>query len=733
MSLKIVTEQFVLTTTGTPTYTQDLTTSKLGGLTPKACMFICNGAIADDTLRDDAWSSIAFLAASASRIVHNSIEDNTANQTINWAYSSGLVIWLTNGSGTNQARGTFNSYITNGVRVNLIDINPTAAYKITVVFFAGTDLSVHLTQVDPSDTLDGTIETTGVGFKPDAIMSFGSTSESNYGQNMFGVSTRLTDTTASEGVVNCTWKPSAATGTNRGAHRDDCFSFEHGLETSDTKARFTVSAWGTGGYTIKTINSNALAATRLICLALKFGPYACKMVHHECITTTGNDDETSLSFPPGFMLGYHSVESTVNTYRASGGQPGNFGFLTYDGADSYSSQIMNESGVATINSNQHISKDATCLGHSGVDYLVGTTSWLTNGWRWNWTTNFGSTILVQGFAIQGAVTGTGAISATVPTLSATGKATAKGTGAISATLPTLSATGKATATGTGAISATLPTLAGTGKTVAAGTCAIAATVPTLAIVGLVGVAVTGTCAILATVPTLEASGKATVTGTCAISATVPTLAVTGKATGTGTCAIASTIPTLSSIGKVTATGTGAINATIPTLAGAGSVASPVVTGTVAISATPPTLAATGKATAAGGVEIASTVPTLDSTGKATVIGDCDITVTVPVLSGTGKATVLGTGDISSTVPIIYGTGAGSVLATISHAGSGAGFVHFLNNIGVMCFEHIVSQIATWQILVGVGTQEPKGAGGKCLVKKENRTLIVPKENRVFRA
>ena len=253
-------------------------------------------------------------------------------------------------------------------------------------------------------------------------------------------------------------------------------------------------------------------------------------------------------------------------------------------------------------------------------------------------------------------TGSGAINAPVPALSGTGEVSVVGSGAISTPVPTLSASGGIEKTGSGAINTTLPTLSGTGGIEKTGSGAINTPLPTLAGTGSVGDDITGSGAINTTLPTLSGSGGLTKTGSGAINTTLPTLSGAGEITKTGSGAISTPIVTTSGTGNMGRSGSGAITAPVPTLSGSGTVGG-VITGSGAISTTIPSLSGTGELTKTGTGAIATPIATLAGTGKITVTGTGAITAPVPTLAGSGLITVTGSGAINLPLPTLSGTAA----------------------------------------------------------------------------
>lgn len=166
----------------TSTGTQDITTTDLGGLTPKAAILIVSTGITDGSVVNHASLSVG-ATDGTNQWATTTLARNgqTTSDTWSRAATTRLLTQLSTSSGNLVADAAFDSFISEGIRINWTDASPNA-YLLTVIFFAGTDLSVLAGTVD-AVTPDQTETTVTTTFEPDTVFfagvgltSFGNTS-----------------------------------------------------------------------------------------------------------------------------------------------------------------------------------------------------------------------------------------------------------------------------------------------------------------------------------------------------------------------------------------------------------------------------------------------------------------------------------------------------------------------------------------------------------------------------
>lgn len=153
---------------GTPPYTQDFTTEKLGGLTPTGMMLFASEAVSDGVPANKAnrcWGVASAADEEYSLCTFN--QHNAGTQTVcSWSRNYVLLLGLNPLAKTADCRAEVDSFITNGVRLNWLD-SPGSAWMITILFFAGS-IQAHAGYVDLDNGIH-TRDATGLGFEADMV------------------------------------------------------------------------------------------------------------------------------------------------------------------------------------------------------------------------------------------------------------------------------------------------------------------------------------------------------------------------------------------------------------------------------------------------------------------------------------------------------------------------------------------------------------------------------------
>lgn len=151
--------------------TQDITSPELTGMTVKAVYCIIQDGTGEDDVFQDGWQTFGHGFTDGT---HSWYETITSTQDANTPYSMAKrhgydvgFICLTNSTGGIRLKGTFNSFITNGVRVNWTNQN--AGLKGLMIFFAGSDVSALVSTYTLTGGGADTV-VTAPGWTPDLIL-----------------------------------------------------------------------------------------------------------------------------------------------------------------------------------------------------------------------------------------------------------------------------------------------------------------------------------------------------------------------------------------------------------------------------------------------------------------------------------------------------------------------------------------------------------------------------------
>jgi len=164
------------TTLRTTLGNQDITTADLGGLTPKAALFIVNGTTADGVAAAHDVSSFGVADGTRAWAMCCSNQDNVASVSSGVLENTGtLCVYLIDPTDARNpaavvASFTVVGFIANGVTINGV---ATTAYEVTVVFFAGDDTSAYTNVFTLDGTSGNTVDISTVGFEPGVLITFG--------------------------------------------------------------------------------------------------------------------------------------------------------------------------------------------------------------------------------------------------------------------------------------------------------------------------------------------------------------------------------------------------------------------------------------------------------------------------------------------------------------------------------------------------------------------------------
>lgn len=286
--------------TPTSVGTLDITDSgQLGGETPKAALFFMTNNITLDT--EAAGVSITSGLAGDSQQALSGVRfiDNATSGVSRRATNDSCVGVLGPGGTAWTVEGAFDSFITDGIRINFTKVSA-SQFRGFVILFAGADVDVDVvstTSLNSSTPLD--INT--LSFAPDLVFHFYSDahtdSNSNGGLWNFGIATRVgpnhanyaTSATNSGGI-----QPYARIG-------NDALQVLPELDGDPFSRVITAGSWDSQGATMTTTQSTI---NQTFFMFLRLGNTEFALVDFDTPTSTGVDATISgLGFEPDFAMG----------------------------------------------------------------------------------------------------------------------------------------------------------------------------------------------------------------------------------------------------------------------------------------------------------------------------------------------------------------------------------------------------------------------------------------------
>lgn len=370
----------------TSTGTQDITGS-LGGLTPKAAIFIVTSATADGIQADHSNISYGAATGASNRwAISMSNEDGQGTMDSHRYALDTACIRLSNpGTTTIDGEADFSTFITNGVRINITTAF-NAPYLATVILFAGTDVSAHADNAALGDSVDNAVDITAPSFEPEQLFTcIAHTRAAGQAGGRFDGAWGIVHNDGAGGITQ----------------RCHAFNQNNGGATAEMDGRVTetygiMAAENTGalnwGGEFGTFDSNGFTVTTkvgggnntsLFYLALSFGGAVNSWVGTvDTPTSTGDDPQTGPGFTPQFVYGLGNHMEAIDTAYNNSPLAGPTSVMAFTDTNEFSNTVMAENGVGT--SNTKSVSDNIAIEIPDDDGAAGLTasfvSMDTNGW-----------------------------------------------------------------------------------------------------------------------------------------------------------------------------------------------------------------------------------------------------------------------------------------------------------------------------------------------------------------
>lgn len=350
--------------------TQDITTSALGGRTPKAVLFMWNYAIGDGASDDAGWGWGAASGATERWAVFGCSEHGVASTDNSLSiHNDRCINFLSPGTTTVIGEADIDSFITNGVRIDWVDAPP-SGFQILAIFFAGDDVQAH---ADTHEAQDG-LNITAPGFQPNLI---------------FAAASNTTPNEASSGLdsIGFGWQEGVSPfdAQSQGIGEDNNASDgSPASRRSDGEAVVVIQdKSGAIDYACHydTFDSSGMSAVvdnddddHVAYLALQLADTGVKVAAFTTPISSGDFSVTGVGFTPqAVFLGMNTMFNLdTGTTGATAGSQG-FSVFTEDVEETLSAQI--EDGSATTDTQSFAENEAATLPfHNGGAYFAGTFS-----------------------------------------------------------------------------------------------------------------------------------------------------------------------------------------------------------------------------------------------------------------------------------------------------------------------------------------------------------------------
>ena len=377
----------------TSTGTQDITTTDLAGLTPKAAMILLSYASSDGTATNNAGLSVGFTDGTKSYCLFINSEHGVTTTDTHSGVENVPILIATAGSASVIGQASFSSWLTNGIRLNWTTA-PSTAYLMHVTLFAGSDLSADVdTAVMAGQDVE--VDVTAPGFEPDLVLAL--TSLSIAGDSGSGSHTRYSFGAAHWDGVSVVTQRSLSQNSRNGLTTSEvsgAMSETYMLRPIGVGGSFAhavdITSFDANGFSLYARNSSG-SGDDVYFLALSFGGFSdVKVGTHTTPTSTGEASETGIGFvPQAVIIGTTLLESVDSVDTA--GLGGQIGIAVIDEDEQYA-LAFNDEDAQTTTDTQSLSDDVCAVQplHTGADGIIATTpaanKFISNGWTFDYTT-----------------------------------------------------------------------------------------------------------------------------------------------------------------------------------------------------------------------------------------------------------------------------------------------------------------------------------------------------------
>ncbi len=389
----------------TATGNQDFTTADLGGLTPKAAWFIVTHATTDGTATNNAVLGIGAATDTSEQwalgIFTQNAQANT--NTGRRIVSDECVLKLNSTDANVDGEADFVSFIANGVRINWGNA-PSAAYLLTVILFAGTDLIAHAGTFVMPNSVDGTVDVNTVGFEPDVVLNgtIGvSVLDTAFNTIQFGHGVALNTSPVQQYCSGCQSSDNLSDAYTSGHITDDYGILEVDFDGTLTGWGGEFGSFDAQGFSV--VQRLGSGADYVGFLAMAFGgavDFEAGII--DSPIANGNQAIAAPGFTPQFVhVGLTQMQAIDTAYEDSA-QAGSYGVSVFDSDDEYCNSIQEERGSVTTDT-QSLSDDTVINlpdDDGSVGWVASFVSFDANGWTWNFSASHGTAVKWWYLAIE---------------------------------------------------------------------------------------------------------------------------------------------------------------------------------------------------------------------------------------------------------------------------------------------------------------------------------------------
>jgi len=303
------------------TGTHDFTTTDLGGLTPKAAIFLGSRNTTVNSTVVDAIYSIGSTDGNSQSCVAAKNDDyinfTRTEQTESYCLRAGHA-----NQGTNDfiwdVQGAFSAWITNGVTLQMDTVTSGAYFQ--VLFLAGADLQVKHGRTDMPASSTATQNVTAPGFTPDAVLfNYVEASTLNAPEGYFwwtSLGWAINDGGPTQTSVVSNVKGGYSSTSEEDTQEIITSGAVGGMNTGSLDFYYTISNFDASGFSV-TPSASYYSLTYLYWLAIQWGSNSqiASVIQSVGSADSGTTSFTGYGFQPQAVFGYLTrAEATDNLY-----------------------------------------------------------------------------------------------------------------------------------------------------------------------------------------------------------------------------------------------------------------------------------------------------------------------------------------------------------------------------------------------------------------------------------
>lgn len=343
----------------TSTGPQDITINGFG--TPKAALFILSAAVNNATVEGDCALSIGATDGTNQWVHATRADDNVALTNTTRRGTSDEVIMLLTTSGAILLEANFDSWITDGVRINLT--NADTAKLLTVVLFGGPGLKAEANTVNGATS--GNISTANPGFEMNALIMARQAlvNDSISSEALLGMGFASWDGATLRQVSYEFRSLDAQANTEVRAAIDNAAIMNNHNPSQDV----TIENITDTSFDLRS-NGTDWDTSDFGYLALNFGNGAAWAGVLDGPTVTGDQAWTGIGFQPSFALLIPTMMSAVNVARQDNAEAGASAVSAFSADAEYATGRSDENAADPTNAHSWSNDQAVDLNdHAGND------------------------------------------------------------------------------------------------------------------------------------------------------------------------------------------------------------------------------------------------------------------------------------------------------------------------------------------------------------------------------